>query len=285
LSAAFHRTFHLEDNDMKTLLLAAALFAAFSTTASAQNKGGGSTSSGAGMVTIDQAKAEAGGVTAGDAPGFPVHITQPGHYRLTSNLVVSDPNVEAIQITADNVTLDLNGFHIQGGTVCTGVMSNYGCTPSNGSGIGVRSNSRTLVTVRNGSVRGFQVGVWVGAQSRVEDLNIAESRVAGIITASASYVARNVVSGGDYGIQAAGVVRDNAVDNIRSYAMFNMGPATLFLGNSVARAAGPGIWASSTATSIGAAAFNSIVNASGPSIYGGVSLGDGQTNACNAVKC
>ena len=75
----------------------------------AQNKGGGSTTP-AGVITIDQAKAEAGGVTPGDAPGFPVTISQPGSYQLTSNLAVGEMQVHGILVTSDHVTLNLNGF-------------------------------------------------------------------------------------------------------------------------------------------------------------------------------
>ncbi len=51
-----------------------------------------------GVILIDQSKAMAGNITPGDAPGFPVTISQPGSYRLSSNLDVSKfgPNTTAI---------------------------------------------------------------------------------------------------------------------------------------------------------------------------------------------
>src|SRR6266540_3776373 len=72
-----------------------------------------------GVVLIDQNRALAGGVTPGDTPGFPVTLSVPGSYRLTGNLTVPDANTTAIQIAADNVTLDLNGFSILGPVVCS----------------------------------------------------------------------------------------------------------------------------------------------------------------------
>jgi len=48
----------------------------------------------------------------GDAAGFPVTISEVGSYRLTGNLSIG--STDAIEITADNVTLDLNGFLIIG---------------------------------------------------------------------------------------------------------------------------------------------------------------------------
>src|SRR5262245_11599909 len=65
-----------------------------------------------GVWFITQNSALAGYAIPGDAPGFPVTITQPGSYRLAGNLTVPTVFVTAIQITADDVTLDLNGFAI-----------------------------------------------------------------------------------------------------------------------------------------------------------------------------
>jgi len=72
---------------------------------------------------------------------FPIVINQPGSYVLTSNIVVSDSDVNAIEITTDNVTLDLNGFAIIG--------------PNSGSGDGIYANSIENVVVINGIVRDF----------------------------------------------------------------------------------------------------------------------------------
>ena len=77
----------------------------------AQKAGAGSAD---GVITITQAKAVNGGVTPGDAPGFPVSITQPGSHRLAGNLTLTDPNVGAIDIVSAGVTLDLGCFTVQG---------------------------------------------------------------------------------------------------------------------------------------------------------------------------
>jgi hypothetical protein len=73
-----------------------------------------------GIVLIDQNRALAGNVTPGDAPGFPISITQPGSYKLSGNLTMSTAAQgnfnglfdTAIAISSSNVTLDLNGFSI-----------------------------------------------------------------------------------------------------------------------------------------------------------------------------
>ncbi|MDX2154855.1 MAG: hypothetical protein SFV54_29195 [Bryobacteraceae bacterium] len=111
-----------------------------------------------GVVLIDQKVAQSGKVTALDAPGFPVTISEPGSYRLRGNIEVPDAAMTAIEITADNVTLDLAGFTISGPNVCTPNPTR--CTYSGG-GIGVQAVgpigvvSPANVRVMNGVVRGM----------------------------------------------------------------------------------------------------------------------------------
>jgi hypothetical protein len=106
-----------------------------------------------GQIAITQAKAMAGGVTPGDAPGFPVSINQPGSYVLSGNLTVPDANTDAIAINASHVTIDLNGFAILGPTDCSGGL--FPCAGS-GSGLGINTDGvRFNVTVRNGTIQGM----------------------------------------------------------------------------------------------------------------------------------
>ncbi|HUU44069.1 MAG TPA: hypothetical protein VMX57_09830, partial [Planctomycetota bacterium] len=81
-----------------------------------------------GRIEINQAAALAGGVVTGDAPGFPVQITLPGSYVLTGDLTVSDPGTSAILVSASRVSLDLNGFSVTGGAVCSGAGAGIECT-------------------------------------------------------------------------------------------------------------------------------------------------------------
>jgi len=111
-----------------------------------------------GQIAITQAKAMAGSVTPGDAPGFPVSITQPGSYVLSSVLVVPDANTSAIVIAADHVTLDLNGFAILGPVDCSGGLLPCAGTPGNlfNGGRGVTTDAvRFNITIRNGTVQGM----------------------------------------------------------------------------------------------------------------------------------
>lgn len=118
-----------------------------------------------GVIEINQARAMAGGVSAGDDPGFPVTLSQPGSYRLTGNLDVTGQsapeNVSAIVVTASFVTLDLNGFSLRGPAVCTGNPVSS-CAPA-GTGVGIDSHVSNQVRISNGVVRGFgNMGVYAG---------------------------------------------------------------------------------------------------------------------------
>lgn len=111
------------------------------------------------QATIDQNKALAGNLSPGDAPGFPITLSVPGSYKLTGNLVVP-AGLNGIEITGDNVTLDLNGFRIAGSGSCTRNQSTYvvNCSAQSQYGILVTAGGVTG-TVRNGSVQGFVTGV------------------------------------------------------------------------------------------------------------------------------
>jgi hypothetical protein len=99
-----------------------------------------------GVVLIDQSRALAGSVTPGDAPGFPITISVPGTYRLTSNLTVFPERTDGILIAADDVTLDLGGFYIGPGV-------------SGGTGIVTNNSAHTNLVIRNGTIARFSQGV------------------------------------------------------------------------------------------------------------------------------
>lgn len=91
-----------------------------------------------GVVLITQADALAGGVTPGDAPGFPITLSVTGSYRFASSLLVNTA-VDGIQVTAPEVTIDFAGFRMAG------------------SGVGVRGifTFQRALSVKNGTIRGF----------------------------------------------------------------------------------------------------------------------------------
>jgi hypothetical protein len=94
-----------------------------------------------GEILINQGKALAGNVTAGDAPGFPVTLSRPGAYRLTGSLQVP-ANKDGISIAAESVTLDLNGFQITGRTLAANAV--------------VETAPHSGATIRNGTIAAFK---------------------------------------------------------------------------------------------------------------------------------
>ena len=171
---------------------------------------------GDGVIEINQAKALAGGVTSGDTEGFPVTISESGSYRLTGNLTVPDENTNAIDVSADDVTVDLNGFAIVGPTVCTGTPVTS-CSPT-GTGRGIEFVFPSGNTsVLNGTVRGMgNSGVVIGNGGRVERVRAVSNGLHGILFFAAVHplgiaVGNWAIGNGDSGIRAnfGGIVTDN----------------------------------------------------------------------------
>ena len=128
------------------------------------------------QTAIDQSRALAGGVTPGDAPGFPITISQPGHYVLRGALTVPD-GPYGIEITAPNVTLDLGGFTITGSSTCTRNATTrvVSCTGTSSlKGVVVQTGAPGAV-VRNGTVSGFGRGVQGMADAVFEDLRVSHN--------------------------------------------------------------------------------------------------------------
>ncbi len=194
-----------------------------------------------GVIEINQTRANAGSITPGDNPGFPVTINQPGSYRLTGNLVVSaadvteqncDPSGTAgcvIDINSSNVSLDLNGFEIEmvGQAVRDGVFA----------------FDRENVAVENGAIRGAQrSGISVGPNSRIEKIRGTNSAIeeAGNIMAKGGCIIRdNLLTDGDGG-QSILVVGDgctiegNTLTAIGEVGIFVQGDGCTITGNSIA---------------------------------------------------
>ena len=133
-----------------------------------------------GVVLINQNAALAGNVTPGDTPGFPVVITVPGSYRLSGNLTVPDADTVGIEINAENVTIDLNGFSINGPTVCSGFPVTS-CSPL-GFGRGILS-TKANTTVMNGKINGMgSAGIQI--TGRIERVDVSNNGNSGIFGAA-----------------------------------------------------------------------------------------------------
>lgn len=112
------------------------------------------------QATLTHDKALAGSITPGDTAGYPILISQPGSYKLMSNLVVP-ADTDGIKIMAGDVSIDLNGFQIIGPGLCNrnGQSHVVTCPMQWTHGIVSYGDPLYTVTVRNGTVQGFGHGV------------------------------------------------------------------------------------------------------------------------------
>jgi hypothetical protein len=85
---------------------------------------------------------------------LPYTITQPGTYCLTGNQITVMSSGTAITIAADNVVLDLDGYAID----------NLSAGASTTATAILMPQDHFNVTIRNGAVRGFDMGVRLGQQ-------------------------------------------------------------------------------------------------------------------------
>ena len=120
-----------------------------------------------GVFEINQACVEIGCFEE-DTPGFPVTLSHPGTYILSSDLTVSDPTVGAIVMQTNNISLDLNRFTISGPVVCQG--DPLTCAPS-GPAVGVNGEFFENLRIENGTIQGFsQWGLVTGPNGYVNGI-------------------------------------------------------------------------------------------------------------------
>jgi hypothetical protein len=138
------------------------------------------------QATIDHNKALAGGITPGDAAGYPVTLSVPGHYKLMGNLSVP-AGTKGIDITARGVTLDLNGFTVAGTNLCTQNQATRAVTCTAPDDHKTNGISTTLsqgvepIVIRNGTVRGFaSQGVLTSGNVRIDGINVMHNTDGGI---------------------------------------------------------------------------------------------------------
>lgn len=91
----------------------------------------------------------------------PFSITQPGKYILKSDLTLRPGRIAAISVEASDVNINLNQFSLLGST-------NVGAT----AGIGITAFGVHDLTVRNGFVEDFLIGVSIDSSSMIEFDNV-----------------------------------------------------------------------------------------------------------------
>ncbi len=224
-----------------------------------------------GQTGFGQAEALAGGVTPGDAPGFPVTLSEPGSYKLTSNLD-SIGAARAVEIAADDVFLDLAGFSIIG--------SNQG----NYTGIGV-SLSRQRTTVINGTVREMGgYGLSLDQNVHVENVMIVDNGD-GMFFSSGRVIDCTISGNDGDGIYVAlfpssGIIRGNFIHSNGGRGIFqDFAGDGLIIDNHISLNGGPGMQLLGSGYGNNVLSYN---NGGGAQVTGGVALSN---NLCNGGSC
>lgn len=177
-----------------------------------------------GVLEINQTCALTGGCVTGDAGGFPVTISEPGSYRLTSSLLVSVPSgggdPRAIEIVGDNVTLDLGGFEVR--CRLQSLPENpCSITPD---GRPLIDSEYSRATIRNGFVQDA-AGDGVITAGTVEDIVSRNNRRHGILVTPGSTVRRcaavdngmaGIVTIGTGSLVEANIIRGNVGHGIHA---------------------------------------------------------------------
>ncbi|USO00080.1 MAG: right-handed parallel beta-helix repeat-containing protein [Phycisphaeraceae bacterium] len=151
--------------------------------------------------------------TPGDNDSTPslFQIAQPGSYYLAADTVVPEGLIGIeVAATTGSVTIDLNGFRLQG----TGVVAG-----AHGIDLGRANN----VTIRNGSIIGFGGYGILGPNSdscRLEDLRVQQSREAGARLGSGAIVTRCEFSSNGLGNGANTVGCEVGLTSVVSSSIF-----------------------------------------------------------------
>jgi len=171
-----------------------------------------------GEILIDQAKVNAGGITPGDAPGFPATLSRPGRYKLTGNLAVPAGS-NGIEVTQHNVTIDLNGFTIGS------------AKPPSQSHAGVQAPNVSGLRVTNGTIAGFQgYGIYNhdGAFAVVEDMRFL-SNGTGVYVETESHVRNTTIANGGRGVDGCSrcLIEQNVIAGNSSVGIVAGGAAVI----------------------------------------------------------
>ncbi len=141
-----------------------------------------------GALEINHACASGPGCFPGDNPNYPVEITHPGSYVLTSNLIVPDENTDGIQVQGDDVSIDLAGFALIGPVTCDNSLN---CTPV-GTGVGIEGAAVETVSVSNGTIRGMGAfGLSLGFAAIVNRVRAIHNVETGISASIGSTIANS----------------------------------------------------------------------------------------------
>jgi hypothetical protein len=173
-----------------------------------------------GTVLINQSTITNGLTGCPTGGHLPILICQSGSYRLSGNVTVPDAITNAIEIRADNVTVDLNGFSIIGPVLCLGGPPVTSCSPpsASGGGLGITSGFDNI-TISNGTIRGtgFDAIVLSGTGNRVANVNAYSNANVGIAVNNGIVTSCTATNNGGAGIEVVHSIVSGSI------AMGNLG--------------------------------------------------------------
>lgn len=154
---------------------------------------------------------------------LPYIISTQGVYCLTGHLSTGITTGNAITINTNNVVLDVNGFKLGGLSAGLGTQA-----------IGIFANQRQNITIKNGTVRGFYIGIWLSdslavpvSQGHViEDIRADQNTWMGMEISGMGNIIRN-----NQVVTTGGTTVPSASTNIYGIQIF--GPAARVLNNDV----------------------------------------------------
>ena len=138
---------------------------------------------------------------------LPYDISAPGSYYLTGELTGS----VGVRVLTDNVTIDLMGYSLLGDS----------------SNDGIWMYNRTNVEIRNGTIRGFNYGIYAGGtnsnHNRVKNVRVLDNGAQGIYLGSKNNLVKEctALNNGSVGIDVGGysVVIGNTSSNNREFGI------------------------------------------------------------------
>ena len=142
-----------------------------------------------GVTSLVAAKEPRIAINATNTPGNSLNtfrISEKGSYYLTGNFTGSSGKI-GIEITSNNVTIDLMGFTIEGVA---------------GSLDGITASFRSSIVIQNGTIKGFsgdgidlRPGNAFSLESRIEGIIAAGNGGSGIVSTNSAIVRRCIASG------------------------------------------------------------------------------------------
>ncbi len=179
-------------------------------------------------------------------------IDQPGSYILTRNITASnlEQSEGCIEVAADHVTLDLNGFALMG--------------DGTGAGIFDGGAEREGLSLRNGTVANFNIGIRLFEASRctLQDLRVLNNTATG------------VSANGGACIVFGNIAAENMNTGLRAFSAPTLMSGNISRGNALGFHAGNGVFTRNVAggNSDGILVINSLIT--GNAVHGNTGPGD-----------